>query len=142
MKFNPLVPELLVSDIEKTIGFYVGILGFHINYSRQEDGFYFVERQGAQLMLEPYEEGTPYSNGKPTKPFGRGMNFEIGTSDIDVLYGTIESNNYPIHFPIEEKWYRIGDVMGGTKQFMVTDPDGYLLRFSQDLGIKPIEVEG
>jgi hypothetical protein len=74
---------------------------------------------------------------QPTKPFGRGMNFEIITTDIEDLYARIQADNYPIHYPLEEKWYPMGNLLGGTKQFMVMDPDGYLLRFSQDLGIKP-----
>jgi hypothetical protein len=33
-----------------------------------------------------------------------------------------------------EKWYRAGDRELGQRQFLVQDPDGYLLRFCQDLG--------
>jgi lactoylglutathione lyase len=61
MKFNALVPELLVSNIKETLRFYVDLLGFEINYARKEDDFYFIERQGAQIMLEPLEENTPYT---------------------------------------------------------------------------------
>jgi hypothetical protein len=37
---------------------------------------------------------------------------------------------------VEEKWYRVNDQETGNKQFLVQDPDGYLLRFFEDLGIK------
>jgi hypothetical protein len=41
-----------------------------------------------------------------------------------------------IFLPLEEKYYKtdLGDA--GNKQFIVQDPDGYLLRFFEDLGIK------
>ena len=35
----------------------------------------------------------------------------------------------------EEKWYRIGDrEEAGVRQFLVTDPDGYLFSFQSSLG--------
>ena len=39
----------------------------------------------------------------------------------------------------ETKWYRTGDVESGVAQFLVTDPDGYLLRFQSSLGKRPID---
>ena len=37
---------------------------------------------------------------------------------------------------IEENWYRSGEKFLGNKEFLVQDPDGYLIRFSEDLGEK------
>ena len=36
--------------------------------------------------------------------------------------------------PLEAAWYRRGDHEVGNLQFLVQDPDGYLLRFFSDLG--------
>lgn len=52
MKFNSLIPELSVSDIKKTKDFYVGVLGFGIEYERPEDKFVFLSLEGIQLMFE------------------------------------------------------------------------------------------
>ena len=38
---------------------------------------------------------------------------------------------------MEERWYRVGAEARGNRQFWVQDPDGYLLRFFQDLGLRP-----
>ena len=38
---------------------------------------------------------------------------------------------------MEEKWYRKNDTEVGNKQFLVQDPDGYILRFFQNLGMRP-----
>ncbi|HEY0476960.1 MAG TPA: hypothetical protein VGD37_05520 [Kofleriaceae bacterium] len=35
---------------------------------------------------------------------------------------------------MEERWYRRNDHEVGNRQFVVADPDGYLLRFFGDLG--------
>ena len=47
---------------------------------------------------------------------------------------TSKKKNYVIAFDIEENWYRHDDKMLGNKEFLIQDPDGYLLRFTQDLG--------
>jgi hypothetical protein len=39
--------------------------------------------------------------------------------------------------PIEERWYRRDQMETGNRQFVVADPDGYLLRFFSDLGRRP-----
>ena len=60
-------------------------------------------------------------------------NKEISLSEI---YNNFKENNYEIAFDIEENWYRQDDKMLGNKEFLIQDPDGYLLRFTQDLGEK------
>ena len=47
-----LVPELCVSDIEKSLDFYSNTLGFEIKYGRPEEGFAYLDKEGAQIMLE------------------------------------------------------------------------------------------
>ena len=39
----------------------------------------------------------------------------------------------------EENWYRRENELLGNKEFLIVDPDGYLLRFSQDIGFKSLE---
>lgn len=35
----------------------------------------------------------------------------------------------------ETKWYRVSDTEeAGVRQFLVTDPDGYLIRFQSSIG--------
>ena len=53
-------------------------------------------------------------------------------------YKNFKSNNYKIAFDLEENWYRQGDKLLGNKEFLIQDPDGYLLRFSEDLGEKDV----
>ena len=42
---------------------------------------------------------------------------------------------------MEENWYRQDEYLLGNKEFLVQDPDGYLLRFSEDLGKKKVNKE-
>src|SRR5271167_5024715 len=42
--FAPMVPELDVLDLEASLGFWCGILGFTVAYDRPERGFAYLER--------------------------------------------------------------------------------------------------
>ena len=52
MKTIGLVPELYVSDLLKTLSFYVDILGFEILFQRSEEKFAYLQRENAQMMFE------------------------------------------------------------------------------------------
>ena len=52
MKFNKLIPELSVSNIERSKLFYTEVLGFRIEYERVEDKFAFLSLGEAQIMIE------------------------------------------------------------------------------------------
>ena len=51
MKFNSLIPELSVTNLEKSKEFYVNI-GFEIKYEREEDKLCFLQLEEAQLMIK------------------------------------------------------------------------------------------
>ena len=129
-----LTPELCCSNIKTSLTFYIETLGFNIQYQRKEDRFAMIERQGARIMLEEIQ-GTNrvWITGTLEAPFGRGMNLEIKTDKIDELYECVEKAGAPIFLPIEEKRYRVDDFLLVNRQFIVLDPDGYMLRFSENI---------
>jgi catechol 2,3-dioxygenase-like lactoylglutathione lyase family enzyme len=134
-----LVPELHCSDLDKSLAFYVGLLGFRILYDRPEDRFAYLDRSGAELMLEEYAPGARMLAKAPfEQPYGRGINFQIQVENADALHAAVIAAGLPIFLPIEERWYRCDNTEIGTHQFIVQDPDGYLLRLHHDLGIRPI----
>lgn len=49
---NKLVPELMVTNLDSSLAFWVSCLGFKIAYQRPEDGFAYLDLNGAQVMLE------------------------------------------------------------------------------------------
>ena len=139
MKLNSLIPELCVSDFETSKRFYVDILGFEILYDRPEEGFAMLNYQGSHLMVDQIPEGgSRWETAKMEKPYGRGINLQIDTDNADELSSSIKSAGISLFMEIEEKWYRMDKVEGGNRQFLVQDPDGYLLRFTQDLGERPV----
>jgi catechol 2,3-dioxygenase-like lactoylglutathione lyase family enzyme len=131
------VPELACADIERSLHFYVDVLGFRVMYARPEERFAYLEREGAELMLDQLNVGRSWTTAEMTHPFGRGMNLQIEVSDVDALHAAVVAAGAPIFLPMEERWYRMDDVLTGQRQFIVQDPDGYLLRLAQDLGQRP-----
>ena len=137
MKFNKLIPELSVSNIHKSLQFYVKTLGFMIEYSRPEDKFYFLSYEDAQVMIE--EINDHWWTGELEQPFGRGINVQIEVSDVSVLIERLEESEVALFRPLKESWYRGGDAEFGQIEFLVQDPDGYLLRFTQDIGERKLQ---
>lgn len=139
MKFNSLIPEIYVTDFKKSFDFYTKILDFIFEYGRKNPQFAFFSYYGAQLMIQELVPGEK-EEMKLEYPFGRGLNFEIDTPDLLVIIKSLEKNNYPLTRGIKENWRDVG-VQGKrhrSKEILVKDPDGYLLRFNQDLGEKSI----
>ena len=129
MKFNNLIPELSVSDINKSKNFYIDILGFHLEYERLADKFAFLSYGEAQIMIE--EINGHWNTGKLQYPFGRGVNFQIATNDVYKITYNLKQNNITLFRDIVESRYECGSEVVLEKEILVQDPDGYLLRFSQ-----------
>jgi uncharacterized glyoxalase superfamily protein PhnB len=72
-------------------------------------------------------------------PFGRGLNLQVEVPDVDSLYAQAAEAGAIIYLPLEERWYRRGGKEVGHRQFVVVDPDGYLLRFFSSLGRRAAE---
>jgi catechol 2,3-dioxygenase-like lactoylglutathione lyase family enzyme len=133
-----LIPELDVSNLDKSLAFYTRVVGCTVLYERAEERFAFLELEGANLMLEEAAgPGRRFSTAPLERPFGRGVNFQIQVGDVDELYAHVLAAQAHVVIPIEEKWYRRDDLDLGNRQFVVADPDGYLLRFFTDLGRRP-----
>ena len=114
MKFNKLIPELTVSDIKKSLEFYTKILGFKIEYQREEDKFAFLSYQGAQIMIEQ-NLNSDWQTGKLEKPFGRGINFQIEVNDILPILDSLKKHKYSMKKEPMENWYRKDNELIGNK---------------------------
>lgn len=133
----PIVSELLVSDIHRSLAFWCELCGFGIVYDRPEEQFAYLDRAGSKIMLEgAFGPGRRWITGPLERPFGRGLNLEIGVADIAPIVSALEAAAWPLYLEPETKWYRTGEHETGVRQFIVQDPDGYLLRFSQSLGVR------
>lgn len=132
-----LLPELICTDLPASIDFY-RLLGFSVAYDRPAERFAYLERDQAHLMLEqPVAHDRLYPRAELTQPYGRGMNLTLDVEDVEVVHAAVLAAGHQLFLPLEERWYdRINDAIG-VRQFAGQDPDGYLLRISEDIGTRP-----
>ena len=134
-----LVPEFWCSDFEESLSFYIKVLGFEVVQRRGSSFHAYLELEGAQIMLASWEQDGTWETAEFTKPFGRGLNFQILIVDAQDLYDRILAKGIKPFVEIYTKDYWRVDRMDERKEFAVLDPDGYLLRFSQIVSHRPIE---
>ena len=131
--WNPLVPELTVSNLEASLRFYEAV-GFTIRFRREQPAFAYLELGQAQLMLE--QEHPHGWNVEPLdRPLGRGINFQVEVADVEAVRSALCLLGVTAFREMEDTWYPVSRThQEGQREFLVQDPDGYLMRFAQYLG--------
>ncbi|MGU3409587.1 bleomycin resistance protein [Microbacterium sp. M1A1_1b] len=133
-----LVPELLVTDLDVSLRFWIDACGFTIRYDRPEERFAYLQLGSAHLMLEQAGVGRNWVTGPLERPLGRGMNLQVTVPDSDTIAAALDRSGTALFMPPETTWYRTGDSEVGVRQFLVTDPDGYLIRFQSRVARRPV----
>ncbi len=134
MKWNQMIPEFDVFNLDETLHFYVDLIGFKVVYDRPEDKFAFLELEDVQFMVQEIDkENLKWDTGELKYPLGIGINFQIDVKNIDEIYNRLKEDNYKIFVEMEDHYYRKDDEMLGEREFLVQDPNGFVLRFAQDI---------
>ena len=141
-EINRLVPELWCSDFHESLAFYTEKLDFEIVQQRGDDPHAYLAFQGAQIMLAHWTfDGSwePWFPAPIKRPYGRGINFQFMIDDVQGVHDRIVANGVEPFLALHTSTIWRTDRMDDRKQFMVLDPDGYLLRFSETVSHRPIE---
>ena len=135
---SKLVPELMVTDLDSSLAFWVSCLGFEVAYQRPEDGFVYLDSNGAQVMLEQADpDAGQWLTAPLSKPFGRGINLQIDVVAVGPIIQKLGQAGFPLYRECKDTWYRANNVEIGQREFIVQDPDGYLVRLVERLGERP-----
>jgi catechol 2,3-dioxygenase-like lactoylglutathione lyase family enzyme len=131
--FSSMAIELIVSNYERSLAFWTGPMGFAVCYTRPFQKFAYLERaDGAQMMF--YERDGDWETGVLEAPFGRGAVIQIDVSNVNEIHAAMLAANIPRYVELREKWRDWGDRLGGQREFLVQDPDGYLVMVKQRIG--------
>ena len=84
-------------------------------------------------MLEQIGVGRNWVPGTLERPLGRGVNFQVTVPAIMPLVERLSASGWPLFMAPENKLYQTGNTGAGVSQFLVQDPDGYLVRFASRL---------
>lgn len=134
-----VVPFLGVTDMERSLGFYIDGLGFAMKRQWVPDGklrWCWLTRGGASIMLQEFvKEG--HGGRRPEGVLGLGVSLCFQCEDAVALYHEFRSRNIEADEPF------VGNSMWVT---VVTDPDGYKLDFesmtdvSEDTQLSELEA--
>ncbi|MEO1303893.1 MAG: VOC family protein, partial [Pseudomonadota bacterium] len=102
---SELTPELYVTNLNESLAFYCGLLGFEIEYERPEDSFAFLKLGAVSLMLEE-PVGRTWITATLEPPFGRGVNFQIMVENVEKVYAKCLQSEAKILVPLEHRSYR------------------------------------
>lgn len=130
-----------MSSLDASLSFYVGLLGFHVEYDRPEERFAYLSLGAAHLMLEEtpalarateeqFRQGQ-WRTADLERPFGRGMNLEIRVSGLDAIAERLERAHCPTLLGLHARVYRVKGEPYPVRQLLLADPDGYLIRLSE-----------
>lgn len=128
-----MIPEIFVSNLHASLKFYIDILGFKKEYERTNTLFTFLSFQKSQLMLQELTVNEPWLTAQIQKPFGRGINFQIEVQSVDSLYTKILNAKLTPFKQLTTETYMVQAKAHSQREFLIQDPDGYLLRFAQFL---------
>ena len=117
-------PCFIVSDVEKTIAFYGGKLGFETRFIAPEEGPFFaiIGRDGAQIFIKA--EGGVASVPNHTRHPHLRLDAFVYASDPDALAAEFAEQGAVFSKPLE-------DTHDGLRGFEISDPDGYVLFFGR-----------
>ena len=110
MEFGPAAPIFCVASVTTSVDYYVGKLGFKVNW--QVEGFASVSRDKCTIFLCQQDQGHA------------GAWTWIGVTDADVLAAELTASGATIRNPpTNYQW---------AYEMQVQDPDGNVLRFGSD----------
>ena len=118
------IPQLFVSDIMASCGFFARKLGFAVAFVHGEPPFYAqVTRGGAQIALRHVDRDVVDKIAAAMKADVDMLAASISVDDVETLYREFQAARVAFHQDLRtEEW--------GARTFIVRDPDGNLLLFA------------
>ena len=136
--FRKITPDLMVSDISKTVRYYVDKLGFELCMlvpegencleekmsSSRRYVYAMVKRDGVFMMFMRRDVYGEDIKALKNADIGASASFYIDVEDVNGLYDAYEKKAVEIIREISLTWY-------GMKEFYIRDCNGYILGFGE-----------
>ena len=121
-----LTPNLIVSDVGRSVEFYREVLGFTVAATVPEAApyvFAIVQSGPVEIFLNAPEPAVAEYPAFKDRPIGGTLTLFIEVVDIARAHASLQGT-VKIVMPLEHKWY-------GVTEFAFEDPDGYLITFAE-----------
>lgn len=119
MKVTDLRPMLWTENLQETIDFYAGTLGFACGERNDDWDWATLWIDDVSLMIAKPNAHSAYEK------IGFTGSFYFTTDDVDAMWEKVK-DNAKVCYPIEDFEY-------GMREFAVYDNNGYLLQFGQEI---------
>jgi len=123
---NKLTPNLIVSNVERSIAFYRDVLGFTVAFTVPDASplvFASVQSGPIEIFLNAPEPAVAEYPAFKDQPIGGTLTLFIEIVNIQTAHDALK-DRVRIVMPLEKKWY-------GVTEFAFADPDGYLITFAE-----------
>ena len=125
-ELKKLTPNLIVSDVLRSLEFYRDVLGFTVPVTVPEaEPFVFaiVQSGPVEIFLNVPEPAIAEYPAFKDRPIGGTLTLFVEVANIALAHATLQ-DKVNIVMPLEHKWY-------GSTEFAFEDPDGYLITFAE-----------
>ena len=125
-ELNKLTPNLIVSNVERSLAFYRDVLGFSVTATVPESApfvFAFMTRGDITVFLNSPEAAIEEYPAFKDRPIGGTLTLFFEITGVRDAYAALEGK-VKVVMPLEVKWY-------GMTEFAFEDPDGYVITFAE-----------
>jgi uncharacterized glyoxalase superfamily protein PhnB len=135
MKFSDVTPNLIVTDIDRSIAFYRDVLGFSVVTTVPDSApfvFAWMRRDDVSVFLNTagsVKEALPDLAARAvggTNTMFMIVEAETPAEGIDALFDLVKSKARVV-MPLKDQFY-------GMREFGIEDPDGYVIFAAQRIG--------
>ena len=134
MKFSDVTPNLVVTDVARSLAFYRDVLGFSLVTTVPDAApfaFAWMKRDGVNVFLNSVETIRAHDAELAARPIpgaaGLFIVIEAETiaGGVDALCAAIGARAR-VRMPLTDQFY-------GMREFTIEDLDGYVIIFAQEL---------
>ena len=125
-QLSSLTPNLIVSDVERSLAFYRDVLGFTVTQTVPAASplvFAIVRSGPVEVYLNAPGPAVAEYPAFKDRPIGGTLTLFIRVEGIRAAYDELQAQ-VKVVMPLEKKWY-------GVTEFACTDPDGYVITFAE-----------
>jgi catechol 2,3-dioxygenase-like lactoylglutathione lyase family enzyme len=125
-ELKKLTPNLVVSNVERSLAFYRDVLGFTVTATVPDEGplvFAALSSGPVEVFLNASEPAVAEYPAFKGRPLGGTLTLFIEVTNIHEAHASLQPR-VKIVMPLEKKWY-------GVTEFAFEDPDGYLITFAE-----------
>jgi uncharacterized glyoxalase superfamily protein PhnB len=124
--YTKLTPNLIVANVERSLAFYVDILGFERGLTVPDESpfaFASVTSGAVEIFLNDAAAAIEEYPAFAGKPIGATGTLFIEMQGVDALHARIKSS-VKVVMPLATKFY-------GMREFAIEDPDRYVITFAE-----------